>query len=471
MANKRCNYEKEDLEKAIKAYKNDEMPSVAAAKAFNIPESTIRKHKSNPVLNIGGGRPRFLTDDQEEYLVVLFQQLETIGVRLTKDVVLKIAGEYMSLIRQGRFDEKGELVVVSIETQYAFEQFGGTGRQFTTALICCNAAGEVMPPFIIYSAKNLSPTWCNGGPVGTTYNVSESGWINETLFTTWFETSFIPYTAAVERPILLIMDDHAAHINIKTIELAKQHHIILLLLPPHTTHALQPLDVATFNLSTDPITTTTNFSSLNSNYPLNDDLSSNQSNSEIPIPASKFNRLRPLWDDDSDTDKNIDTGKVTPNVHGNFTKKYKKYSILDLDSSDEEEKTYTSLNSVPLSPTSAVRSIVTNVIHQLPPPSPLTITRNTRIRAERRYGEEITTGNLLDELKQKAVTKPPTRRGRKPKNSVVNPPSGGTHSTINIIRSSPTSSTTSLAIHPATAASASTMFTVQPIQYNLLSFD
>ncbi|CAF0894041.1 unnamed protein product [Didymodactylos carnosus] len=104
MGNKRCNYKKENLKKAIKAYKNHEMSSATAAKAFDVPESTIRKHKSNPVLNIGGDRPRFLTDHQEEYLAVLFRQLETIGARLTKDMVLKIAGEYMSLVRQGRLD-------------------------------------------------------------------------------------------------------------------------------------------------------------------------------------------------------------------------------------------------------------------------------------------------------------------------------------------------------------------------------
>ena len=36
------------------------------------------------------------------------------------------------------------------------------------------------------------------------------------------------------------------HITLEVIDLAREKNVILFCLPPHTTHALQPLDVAVF---------------------------------------------------------------------------------------------------------------------------------------------------------------------------------------------------------------------------------
>jgi hypothetical protein len=49
------------------------------------------------------------------------------------------------------------MVIVAHDTKYAYEQSGGSGKSFTTSLMCGNAAGDILPPFIIYSAKNLNP--------------------------------------------------------------------------------------------------------------------------------------------------------------------------------------------------------------------------------------------------------------------------------------------------------------------------
>ena len=47
-------------------------------------------------------------------------------------------------------------------------------------------------------------------------------------------------------PDLLIQDGHASLTSIEVIELARSSNIHLLCLPSHTTHILQPLDVAVF---------------------------------------------------------------------------------------------------------------------------------------------------------------------------------------------------------------------------------
>ena len=48
------------------------------------------------------------------------------------------------------------------------------------------------------------------------------------------------------RPVLVIEDGHSSHISMEVIKLAKENDVHLLCLPSHTTHILQPLDMAVF---------------------------------------------------------------------------------------------------------------------------------------------------------------------------------------------------------------------------------
>lgn len=67
------------------------------------------------------------------------------------------------------------------------------------------------------------------------------------MYEYWLEHVFIPSTNHLNRPLLLIIDGHASHMSVKIINLLQINQIICLILPSHTTHALQPLDVVVFN--------------------------------------------------------------------------------------------------------------------------------------------------------------------------------------------------------------------------------
>ncbi|ELU18441.1 hypothetical protein CAPTEDRAFT_57351, partial [Capitella teleta] len=41
---------------------------------------------------------------------------------------------------------------------------------------------------------------------------------------------------------LLILDNHESHASCRVIDIAREHGIVLLTIPPHTSHKLQPLD-------------------------------------------------------------------------------------------------------------------------------------------------------------------------------------------------------------------------------------
>ena len=52
--------------------------------------------------------------------------------------------------------------------------------------------------------------------------------------------------AVSARLLFLLLDGHSTHYQPQAIRFAMEHDIILLCLPPHTTHESQPLDVGVF---------------------------------------------------------------------------------------------------------------------------------------------------------------------------------------------------------------------------------
>ena len=58
-----------------------------------------------------------------------------------------------------------------------------------TVVTCANAAGQALPPMVIFSASRLNPAWTKGEVPGTQYGLNQNGWI----ITKLFESQFIEY--------------------------------------------------------------------------------------------------------------------------------------------------------------------------------------------------------------------------------------------------------------------------------------
>ena len=67
------------------------------------------------------------------------------------------------------------------------------------------------------------------------------------MFEYWIEHLFILSTSHLNRPLLLIIGGHTSHVSLKILNLLRTNQIICLMLPSHSTHALQPLNVVLFN--------------------------------------------------------------------------------------------------------------------------------------------------------------------------------------------------------------------------------
>ena len=135
-------------------------------------------------------------------------------------------------------------VVVPVRCKHAHSVMIAA-TEHVSALCCVNAAGNSIPPMIIYSGGFPGGAYSRNGHINALYGKSPSGFVNSELFLNWFEKIFLVHTPP-KTTRLLLLDGHASHLSIGLIDKAIENSVILLCLPPHTTHMLQPLDVAVY---------------------------------------------------------------------------------------------------------------------------------------------------------------------------------------------------------------------------------
>ena len=120
----------------------------------------------------------------------------------------------------------------------------GVKKQITV-LACANAAGNVIPPLVLFSRKALNPQLTIGEVPGTMYGLNDSGWMDSEIFHNWFTHHFLVHVPAA-RPLLLLLDGHSTHYNPAFVRRAAEEKVIVFCLPPNTTHLTQPLDKGIF---------------------------------------------------------------------------------------------------------------------------------------------------------------------------------------------------------------------------------
>ena len=125
-------------------------------------------------------------------------------------------------------------------------RYRSSGRKGQVTIVgCANASGHAIPPMVIFDVQKLNPSWTEGEFPGTKYGLSSNGWINTELFEAWLSEHFLEHAVSA-RPLLLLLDGHSTHYQPQLLRLAREHDVIILCLPPHTTHEAQPLDCGVF---------------------------------------------------------------------------------------------------------------------------------------------------------------------------------------------------------------------------------
>lgn len=111
---------------------------------------------------------------------------------------------------------------------------------FVTAAFAVNAAGNAIPPSLIFPRVKFHQHFLRDGPTGCDGDANPSGWMMEQNFVK-FTKHFVSY-APERRPSLLLLDNHDSHLSAEALDYFKANAVTLLSFPPHCSHKLQPLD-------------------------------------------------------------------------------------------------------------------------------------------------------------------------------------------------------------------------------------
>ncbi|XP_039294504.1 jerky protein-like [Nilaparvata lugens] len=182
----------------------------------------------------------FSKENVNEFFVLLRKTVEENKIDATS--IFNIDETGVSTVQnkcQKVIAEKGKRAVGSISS--------GERGVNTTVVCCSSAAGMYVPPLIIFKRMRMCDDLKVGAPPGSLVDISENGWINSELFVKWLRHFIETVKPTKERKVLLLLDGHTTHSkNLEALEIAREAGVIMLQLPGHTTHRLQPLDRSFF---------------------------------------------------------------------------------------------------------------------------------------------------------------------------------------------------------------------------------
>ena len=141
---------------------------------------------------------------------------------------------------------------VIINTQIDQRYQVNPGRQeWVSVLKCISINGTSISTIIIFKGEKLLTNWVPPGlPKDWVMICNTKGWTSNEHGLAWLEQVFEPRMRekAQGRPHVLTCDEHESHITSRFIRHCMNNNIKLLILPPHSSHFTQPLDIGIFSL-------------------------------------------------------------------------------------------------------------------------------------------------------------------------------------------------------------------------------
>ncbi|XP_046745658.1 MFS-type transporter clz9-like [Diprion similis] len=279
-------YKLVDLEKAVEAVKNKTLSLGKAAITYSVPKSTIHDYlKKKTIKTPKAGRKAIFSQEQEVELEdhilkcwkewfygfkkrhpnislrkpestsinsitafnetevkMFFNNLESLQIKYQFD-----ANRIYNVDETGISNVQRNSRILAPKGQKQVGMITSGERGTTTTVVCAfSTSGNYIPQFFIFKRKRMNAQLLRGSNSDMIAAVSDSGWINENLFVDWLH-HFISYAKpSVGKPILLVLDNHESHVSLGCYLLCRQNGIVLLSLPPHTSHRMQPLDLTYF---------------------------------------------------------------------------------------------------------------------------------------------------------------------------------------------------------------------------------
>lgn len=124
----------------------------------------------------------------------------------------------------------------------------GERGELVTVVGIIVANGNTVPPVMLYPRIRIPAThMAKGSPFGTLALNSKTGWMQADLYAEQVLPHLVTHMkASKDDPILLLVDNHATHITLESVNFCRENGIVVLTFPPHCSHRLQPLDVGIY---------------------------------------------------------------------------------------------------------------------------------------------------------------------------------------------------------------------------------
>lgn len=218
--------------KTIKKFRNN-LPGIEFAKSF------LRRH--NDVL-----APRLCQNIKRVRAAVDHEQINIYFDNLTKSLAGVSSGNIINFDETNLSDDPGRKTIITKRGCKYPERVMNSSKSSTSIMFAGSGDGDLLPCYVVYKASNLYDSWVEGGPKGTYYNRSLSGWFDSICFDDWVNKIAVPFLKRKDGKKILIGDNLSSHLSVDSIRICKEHNIDFVFLPSNSTHITQPLDVAFF---------------------------------------------------------------------------------------------------------------------------------------------------------------------------------------------------------------------------------
>lgn len=163
--------------------------------------------------------------------------------------VLHLCSSLIAGFNIGVRGKKAHVICSTNEKQIYEAEPGRT--EWVTVVECICADGSAIHPLVIFKGKTtVQKAWIPPEmEKDWSWACNTKGWTCDDIGEAWIKQCFEPLTKmkANGAPRLLVLDGHGSHITAAVIRFCMDHNILIVLLPPHSSHLTQPLDVGIFS--------------------------------------------------------------------------------------------------------------------------------------------------------------------------------------------------------------------------------
>ena len=163
--------------------------------------------------------------DERQFNPDMIFNLDETGITTVQNIPKVLAAKGLKQVGQITAAERGALV---------------------TVCCCTSAVGKLLPSAMVFPRVHFKNHMIKGAPPETLGLATQSGWMNGELFPHVLNHFIKHLRCSIENPAVVFMDNHENHLGIEVIEIARMSGMSIITFPPHTSHKLQPLDVAVY---------------------------------------------------------------------------------------------------------------------------------------------------------------------------------------------------------------------------------